>query len=439
MDPFDLVIRNTSEVATCDGPIGKDALATIAAIPNGAVGIAGGKIAWLGPESELPKEAMTEDVDEVVARGSFVGPGLVDPHTHLVFSGERSGEFEQRCQGSSYLEISQSGGGILSTVKATRAATERELMYGALPRVVNLLSHGVTTAEVKSGYGLDLDTELKMLRAIKQLGGLQAVKLVATVLPLHALPAEFKDSREAFVTQCCDELLPKVAAEKLARFCDAFVEQSAFTADEARRLMKRARELGFIPRLHVDQLTGGTQGAELAAELGCASADHLEQVSPEGIAALARTNTVAVLAPTSTLFARVKPYAPGRAMRDAGVTVALCTNCNPGSSMSENASLAIGLACLENGLTPAEAYLGFTRSAASALEMPALGRLFVGGPADVVVYQCKSFRQLPYHLGVSEVRHVLKDGLMAFEFGRVVTRLGGIAAKQGRIAPEPKQ
>jgi imidazolonepropionase len=437
VDPFDLVIRNTSEVLTCDGPQGPDAVATLAALPKGAVGISGGKVAWLGPESELPKEALGPDVAEIDARGSFVGPGLVDPHTHLIFGGERSAEFEQRCQGKSYLELAQAGGGILSTVKATRAATERELMYGALPRAVNLLSHGVTTAEVKSGYGLDIETELKMLRAMKQLNGLQAVKLVGTVLPLHALPDEFKDSREAYLRLCCDELLAKVAAEKLARFCDAFVEQSAFTADEARQLMKRARELGLIPRLHVDQLTAGRHGAELAAELRCSSADHLEQISAEGIAALAASNTVAVLAPVSTLFARAKPFAPGRALRDSGVTVALCTNCNPGSSMSENASLAMGLACLENGLTPAEAYLGFTRSAAAALMMPECGRLFVGGPADAVVYQCKSYRQLPYHLGVSEVRHVLKDGLVAFEYGRVVTKLSGMVAKQVLAGPVP--
>ncbi len=437
MDSFDLVIRNTSEVATCDGPVGPDAIATIAAIPKGAVAISGGRIAWLGPEVDLPKEGIGPETEELDARGSFVGPGFVDPHTHLIFGGERSAEFEQRCQGLSYLQIAKSGGGIASTVKATRAASERELAYSAMPRAVALLSHGVTTAEVKSGYGLDLDTELKMLRAIKQLNGLQAVRLVGTVLPLHALPPEHKDSREAYVKFCVEELLPRVASEKLARFCDAFVEQSAFTADEARLLMKRARELGFIPRLHVDQLTAGRAGAQLAAELGCASADHLEQISPEGISALARTQTVAVLAPTSSLFARVKPYAPGRALREAGVTVALCTNCNPGSSMSENVSLAMGLACLENGLTPAEAYLGFTRSAAAALAMPELGRLFLEGPADVVVYQCKSFRQLSYHLGVSEVRHVLKDGLVAFEFGRVVTRLGGVVTQHGRVVGLP--
>ncbi len=437
MDPFDLVIRNTSEVATCDGPLGPDAIATIAAIPKGAVAISGGRIAWVGPEAELPKEAMGPETEALDARGSFVGPGFIDCHTHLIFGGERSGEFEQRCQGKSYLEIAAAGGGIASTVLATRAASQRELTYGAMPRTVALLSHGVTTAEVKSGYGLDLDTELKMLRAVKALNALQAVKLVATVLPLHALPVEHKDSREAYVQFCIDELLPKVAAEKLARFCDAFVEQSAFTADETRALMKKARELGFIPRLHVDQLTAGRAGAELAAELGCATADHLEQISPEGIAALARSNTVAVLAPTSTLFARAKPYAPGRALREAGVTVALCTNCNPGSSMSENVALVMGLACLENGLTPAEAYLGFTRSAAAALVMPELGRIFVGGPADLVVFQCKTFRQLPYHLGISEVRHVLKDGLVCFEFGRVVTKMGGMVAQQGRIVGLP--
>jgi imidazolonepropionase len=437
VDPFDLVIRNTSEVATCDGPLGADAIATIAAIPQGAIAISGGRIAWVGPETQLPPEAVGPETEVLDARGSFVGPGLVDPHTHLIFAGERSAEFEQRCQGKSYLEIAAAGGGIASTVLSTRAARERDLTYAAMPRAVALLSHGITTAEVKSGYGLDLQTELKMLRAIKQLNLLQAVRLVATVLPLHALPPEHKDSRDAYVKFCVEELLPRVAAEKLARYCDAFVEQSAFTADEARRLMKRARELGFIPRLHVDQLTAGRAGAELAAELGCASADHLEQISAEGIAALARSNTVAVLAPTSTLFARARPFAPGRALRDAGVTVALCTNCNPGSSMSENAALVMGLACLENGLTPAEAYLGFTRSAAAALQMPELGRIFVGGPADLVVYQCKSFRQLPYHLGVSEVRHVLKDGLVAFEFGRVVSRLGGIVAQHGRIVGLP--
>jgi imidazolonepropionase len=405
---FDLVIRNTSEVLTCDGAGRPEDV--LRPIPKGAIGIKNGKIAYLGPEKDLPAEGD----DTLDARGSFVGPGLVDPHTHLIFGGERAGEFEQRCQGKTYLEIAAAGGGIKRTVEATRAASEKELAYGALPRLVSLLSQGVTTAEVKSGYGLEVNAELKMLRAIRSLDGVQPVKLIPTVLPLHT-------RQDGWLEEVIDDLLPRVAEAKLAMFCDVFVEKSAFTADEARKVLKVASGLGLTPRLHVDQLTPGG-GAELAAELGAATADHLEQVSPQGIAALAKAGTVAVLAPTSTLFLREKKYAPGRALADAGVTVALCTNCNPGSSMTENAALVMALACLECGLTPAEAYLGFTRNAARALRLPDAGRLFLQGPADVVVYQCPSYRTLPYHLGVSEVRHVLKDGLLCWELGRVVRR-----------------
>lgn len=431
---FDLIIRNTSELLTCDGPLGKPA-ETLKPIPNGALAIADGKIAWLGPDAELPRDQVDAHTEEIDARGSLVGPGLVDCHTHLIFGGDRAAEFEQRCQGATYLQIAEKGGGIQSTVKATRAATERELMYWALPRAVELLSQGITTCEVKSGYGLDVESELKMLRAVKALDLLQAVRLIPTVLPLHAVPEGLP--REDWVRKCIDELLPKVAADKLARFCDVFVEKTAFTVDEARAVLTKAKELGLIPRLHVDQLTSGG-GAELAAELGAATADHLEHISDAGITALAKSKTVAVLNPTSTLFLRERQYAPGRKLADAGVLVALCTNCNPGSSMTENAALAMSLACLENGLTPAEAYLGFTRHGAEALRLTDAGRIAVGLPADLVIYQCKSYRTLPYHLGVSEVRSVLKDGLLAWELGRVVTKLGGIVAKEGRIVGLPQ-
>lgn len=419
-EPFDLVVRNASELVTCDGPLGV-AEETLAPIANGAVGVRDGQVAWLGPERDLPNERISSGTITIDARGSFVGPGLVDPHTHLVFAGDRAAEFELRCKGKTYLEIAQAGGGIAATVAATRGASERELTYGALPRLAALLAHGVTTAEVKSGYGLTVDDELKQLKAVRALNGLQAVTLVPTVLGLHSVPPEFKERRADYVALVRDELLPKVAAEKLARFCDAFVEQSAFTAEEARTVFAKAKELGLKVRLHVDQLTQG-KGAQLAAELGSVTADHLEHISTEGIAALKTAGVVAVLAPVSTLFLRERQWAPGRALRDAGVMVALCTNSNPGSSMTENVSLAMGLACLQNGLSPAEAYLGFTRAAGAALADPSLGRLFVGGPADLVVYQCKSYRQLPYHLGVSEVRQVLKRGIVAYEMGRVVTK-----------------
>lgn len=414
MPAFDVVIRNTSEVVTCDGPLDRPAEETLAPITRGAVGVRGETIAWLGPESALPADAIGPGTKVLDAKGGFVGPGLVDPHTHLVFAGERSAEFEQRCQGKSYLEIAQAGGGIGNTMRATRAATEEALIESALPRLVRLLAQGVTTVEIKSGYGLDVIAEMKLLQAIRRLGEFQPVTVVSTFLGLHALPPEYANDRNAWVRLCIDTLLPQIANERLASFADVFVEQSAFTPDEARLFVTRAKGAGLAITLHVDQLTPGA-GAELAAELGAVSAVHLEQITPAGIAALAKAGTVAILAPTSTLFARVKPWAPGRALRDAGVKVALCTNCNPGSSMSENVSLAMGLACLENGLTPAEAYLGFTRMAGLALARPALGRLVVGGPADLAVSRAPSYRFLPYHLGMNDVGVVLKAGRV-FDF-----------------------
>lgn len=405
MKPFDLLIHGTSEVITCTGE--GSAEQKLAPIARGAVGIRDGKIEWLGTEPPVRGEL------ELDARGGFVGPGFVDCHTHVVFAGDRAGEFEQRCQGKTYLEIAAAGGGITRTVTATRAASERELIDLALPRLERLLRHGVTTAEVKSGYGLDVETELRMLRVVQRLGERTPITLVGTLLALHSLPPEFKQDRAGWVKKVTDELLPVVARERLARFNDAFVEQSAFTHDEARACLEAGRALGLLPRLHVDQLTPNG-GAQLAAAVGAVTADHLEQVSAEGIAALAKAGTVAVLAPTSTLFAKARPFAPGRALVDAGVTVALCTNCNPGSAHSENVSLALGLACVENGLTPAEAYLGFTRHGADALAMPELGRLAAGGPADLVVFGSDSYRALPYHFAMNDVAHVVKAGQLIF-------------------------
>lgn len=401
---MDLVIRNASEVVTCDGPLEGPAEATLAIRPGACVGVKDGRVAFLGPERELPSGAQVID-----ARGGFVGPGFIDCHTHVVFAGDRSDEFEQRCQGRTYLEIAAAGGGIARTVAATRRASDEELVSLAKPRLERLRAQGVTTVEVKSGYGLDVDSELRMLRAIARLSREQPLELVPTFLGLHAVPPELKERRAEWVRRCLDELLPVIARERLAAFCDAFVEQSAFTHDEARALAAKAWELGLPLRLHVDQLTPNG-GAQLAAELGAVTADHLEQITAEGIAALKKAGTIAVLAPTSTLFARARPFAPGRALRDAGVPVALCTNCNPGSSNSENVSLAMGLGCIENGLTPAEAYLGFTRVGALAVQRPELGRLTLGGPADLVVFGCDSYRALPYHLAMNEAVVTIKAG-----------------------------
>lgn len=405
MERFDLLIQGASEVVTCAGSGRAEEM--LAPLQGASIGITGNRIAWIGVD---PQATGTMELD---AAGGFVGPGFVDCHTHVVFAGDRSGEFEQRCQGTSYLEIAQAGGGIARTVTATRAATEEQLIELALPRLERLLRHGVTTAEVKSGYGLDVETELRMLRVIERLGEQQPITLIATLLALHAVPAEFKSDRVGWVQKVIDELIPTVAQQRLARFNDVFVEQTAFTHDEARACLEAGRRHGLHPRLHVDQLTSNG-GAELAAELGSVTADHLEQISPEGIAALAKAGTIAVLAPTSTLFAKARPFAPGRALIDAGVRVALCTNCNPGSSHSENVFLSMGLACVENGLTPAEAYLGFTRHAADAVMEPLLGRLEVGAPADLVIFGCASYRDLPYHFAMNDVQHVIKAGRPLF-------------------------
>lgn len=408
-EPFDLLVHNVSEVLTLQGPSEAQGEAALSPIPRGAVGVSGQRIAYLGPDGQFPLDAVGPQTRRVDARGGFVGPGFVDPHTHLVYAGERSNEFELRCQGKGYLDIAQAGGGIMSTVRATRAATEDQLVKAGVRRLSKLLEQGITCAEVKSGYGLNAHDELKMLRAIRRLSALQPIELHATLLCAHAIPAEYKDRRSDYVRLCIDEIIPQAAAEKLARFFDVFVEQGAFDVEEAKTLCAAAASVGLLPRLHADQLTN-QRGAQLAASVGAASADHLEQVSPEGIEALARAGVVAVLVPVASLYLKVRPYAPGRALVDAGVQVALGTNLNPGSAMTENHGLTLGLSCLENGLTAAEAYVAATRGGAQALRLPHQGRLTVGGPADLVVFSCASYTHLPYHLGINHARYVVKSG-----------------------------
>lgn len=414
---LDLLVRNTSEVLTVRGGPRETPERMLGAIVGGCVGVSAGRIEFLGSEEQLPSGAVAPTTNVLDARGGFVGPGLVDPHTHLVFAGERAGEFDLRNRGASYLELARAGGGIMSTVRATRAASEDELVELALPRLRNLLEQGVTTAEVKSGYGLNLADELKILRAIRRLSSRQPVRLIPTLLCAHSVPEEFRQDRDGYLRLCIEEILPAVASEKLAHFCDVFVEESAFRPDEARRLLEAARGLGMLPRLHVDQLTAA-DGAVLAAELGALTADHLEQISPRGISALSAAGVSAVLIPTSTLFVRARPFAPGRALRDAGVNVALATNVNPGSAMTENVSLALGLGCLENGLSAAEAYYGFTRGAAIALGLESAGTLELGGPADLVLYRCPSYQHLPYRLGMNEVAVVIKAGRIVVDSAR---------------------
>lgn len=410
----DLIVRNAAELCTLNGERSAGAEAAVAVIPEGTVACRDGKVVWVGRESERERHvSLLPNATVIDATGCTVTPGLIDCHTHVVFAGDRSDEFAMRCAGASYLEIGRAGGGIKATVRATREASEDRLVELALPRLRRLLAYGVTTAEAKSGYGLELETELRMLRAIRRLDAEQPIELIPTLLCAHAIPAEYADDRDAYVALCVDEIVPAVAEQKLARFCDAFVEQGAFTVEEARRILGRARELGMQPRLHADQMSSMGASA-LAAELGAATADHLEYADDEAIRRMAQAGVTAVLVPASTFYLRQPQYAPGRKLWDAGVEIALATNVNPGSAMSENAMLTLSLACLYNGLTPAEALYAFTRGSAHALRLAdRVGRLAPGMQADLVVHACRSHRHLPYHLGVGHVRTVVKRGTIA--------------------------
>jgi imidazolonepropionase len=402
-----LAVRRAT-LATCDrGPSDPGLLADHALVAQD------GEIRWIGPEREVEGRFDLSGTVQVDARGRLVTPGLVDCHTHLVFgdAGEREAEFAALAAGRSYEEIARAGGGILATARATRSAGDDALLWSANARARRLLAQGVTTVEVKSGYGLSVEQELRMLRVIRELARSLAgeMTVVPTLLPLHALPPEHAGDREGWIRAVIDELIPAAAAERLAVACDVFVASTAFSVDEARRVLRVGRAHGLVPRVHADQL-GEDRAAELAAEVGAASADHLERVGDEGIAALARAGVVAGLLPLSTLVARVRPYAPGRRLLDAGVAVALATNVNPGTAMSENVGLTLSLACLENGLTPDEALVAATAGGARALRLSDAGRIAPGMAADLVLWGARTPAHLCWHMGISHALLVVRGG-----------------------------
>jgi imidazolonepropionase len=399
-----LVVRGAT-VATCDrGPSDAGLLA------SAAVAIEDRRIAWVGAERDLDGAVDADDARVLDARGGLVTPGLVDAHTHLVFAGERSGEFALRLSGKSYLAVALSGGGIAATARATNAASDAALLEAAVVRARRLVAQGVTTIEVKSGYGLGVEAELRLLRVVQSLAAAlwAEVTIVPTVLA-HALPPERAGDRTTFVRELCDALVPAVARDKLAGHVDAFAEEGAFTIDEARAILEAGKRRGLVPHLHADQLTA-SGGARLAAELGCASADHLEEIDDAGITALARAGVVAGLLPLSTLFLGSERYAPARKLLAAGVRVALATNVNPGSAMSENVGLVLSLACLKLRLSPNEALVAFTSGGARALRLGDAGRIAPGAEADLVVWGCPSPEHLAWHMAVNHALVVVKRG-----------------------------
>lgn len=387
------VLGNIGQLATCRADGGQ---ADIHVVPHAALAWDDrGILQWVGPERELPVQY--RGAERLDAGGRLVIPGLIDCHTHLGFGGWRADEFHQRLQGKSYLEIARAGGGIMATVRQTRAAPADALRDRAGGFLGEMLALGVTAVECKSGYGLDEPTELKLLGVYRRLGEEQPVRLVSTFLGAHVVPPEFEDNRAGYLDLLIERMIPRVAEERLAACCDVFVEETAFSLEEARRILLSAKRAGLALKLHADQLSGGG-GAELAAELGALSADHLECVSERGVEALAEAGVVAVGLPLASLYLRQRPM-PARRLIDAGVAVAIATDFNPGSAPSYHLPAALTLACLLLGMTPGEALKGATLYAARAVGMErGIGSLEAGKAADFAVIDAPDVVHWLYHL-----------------------------------------
>ncbi len=383
-------------------------IATMAAddygvITEGAIAISGGKIAWIGPQADLPEGAAGKTRS---LGGRWVTPALIDCHTHLVFAGDRSGEFEERLRGASYEDIARAGGGIMSTVRATRTASADELYAAALPRVQALAAEGVGTIEIKSGYGLSIESELKMLSVARQLGEATDVTIRTTLLAAHTVPPEYKDNADAYIDLICDELLPEVVTGRLADAVDAYCESIAFNSEQVARLFQRATELGLPVKLHADQLSDGG-GAALAARFGGLSADHLEYTPESGVIAMSETDAVAVLLPGAYLTLGETQLPPIRALREHGVPIAVASDCNPGTSPICSLRTAMMLAARQFRLTPEECLSGTTSTAAQALGLDDRGTLETGKRADIAVWDVSHPRELAYWTGTPQLSELL--------------------------------
>jgi imidazolonepropionase len=413
MTEIDLIIKNAEELLTLS--LSSREESGLGIIRNGAVAIKEGRIFWIGKTGELSEKLfLNRKGREIDATGKVVVPGLIDSHTHLIFAGSREDEFEQRIQGLSYLEIAEKGGGILSTVEATRKASFDELFLLGKKRLDRMLSKGVTTLEAKSGYGLSLQDELKILKVMKALQENHPIEIVPTFLGAHTVPREFRDARTRYIDLLNKEMIPKVAQERLAEFCDVFCEEKAFTVEESKKILETGKQYGLKPKIHADQLSPGG-GAELAAEVGAFSADHLEHVSQEGIKKMAEKGVTAVLLPGASFFLSMKKYPPARDMIEQGVPVSLATDLNPGSSMTESLPLMMTMGCTMFKMTPKEVIQATTVHAARSIgREKEIGSLEVGKQADILLLDIPNYRYLPYHFGVDHVEKVIKKGKVVY-------------------------
>jgi imidazolonepropionase len=411
-----LIVKNASQLVTMHdpkkiGPKGGKDMRELNIVKNGAVAIYGSRIVAVGETKNILKKVKTNRRTRVVdVRGKVVTPGLIDSHTHPVFAGERSAEFEMRIAGKSYMEIARAGGGINSTVKAVRKASKKTLKENGRKILDNMLSMGTTTIEGKSGYGLTVRDELKQLVAIKELNEEHDIDIVPTFLGAHEIPPEYKKNPDSYVNLVCTEMIPKVVSRNLAVFCDVFCEKGVFSTKQTRVILQTAQAFGMRAKLHADELYN-TGGAELAAEFGAASADHLVCVGDEGIHLMQKAGVIPVLLPGTTFYLGLKKDAPARKIINKGSAVAVATDCNPGSSMTESMQMIMTLACLKYGMTPAEALAASTINAAYAIgKETEVGSLSPGKMADMVVWDASDYREIPYHYGGNLVESVYKRG-----------------------------
>ena len=405
-----MIILEGSQVLTCSGK-GRQGQLELGVVEGGAVALDGETVAAVDTADEIRRRY--GDAEHIDLGDKVIAPGFIDSHTHAVFGRWRLDEYEARAAGKSYQEIAAEGGGIMASVADLRERSEEELVELARPRLRRMMEHGTTTAEVKSGYGLTLDDELKMLRAIARLGREEWIDLVPTFLGAHSVPSEYRENRGEYIELVADIMIPAVADLGLARFCDVFMEPGVFTPAETRRVLEAAIAHGLTPRLHADEFES-SGGAELAVELDAASADHLGAISEIGIEALAKSATVATLLPGTLLFLGRGAYAPARRLIDTGATVALATDFNPGSSPTFNMQLIMSLACSQMGMSPAEAFLAATAGGAAALRFEdGRGTLTAGAPADVAVYDVPDYRLVPYIYGTNHCVAVWKNGKRA--------------------------
>ena len=413
------LISGASQLLTLRGrgPRRGNALAIIGLVKNGAVLMADGLIVAVGPHAQVAAHPLARSAQRLEATGRVVLPGFVDSHTHLIHAASRADEYELRITGASYEEIAKRGGGILNSVKKLRAATSDALKQRARSALEHFATYGTTTIEAKSGYGLDLASELKILKLHRELSSEQPLDIVSTFLGAHVIPGEFRNRASGvsdYVSLLIDELLPEIAAQKLAEFCDVFCERSAFNLAQSKQILEAGKRHGLRPRIHAEQLsrTGGTQ---LAVQLGAASCDHLEKINRADIRALAKSKTVATLLPGCDFHLGLKQYAPARGLIDAGAIVALATDYNPGTSPTVSMPMILSLACSQLRMTPAEAIAAATINSAYSLGRDKqIGSLEVGKLADISIFDVDDYNEIPYYFGMNTCHVTIKRGQIVY-------------------------